>query len=222
MDIETLQKQVSSVVTPVAYTELEVDFSHGTVVNFATTYASAMNGKLAKVGSHLSIDEEEMRRYLNTLLSWRIAKVTSKRVPKEAFSVMIPALFAISLTHIGKVYDKDLGIEIKPVLLKELDVMSDAEAIKFSRTKLLLVEDLGFELVEGMPKSPDGESDFMYFQMSDNEILRHDNAAHPAYAVLAAFFRMKALENVLTYRVNYGLISEYDNMLEGLIYDEAR
>lgn len=223
VNLESLQKQVQAVSTPVDYQELTVNFSDGIVVDFATTYVSAMNGKLAKVNSSISFDETDMKKYLNTLLKWRIDKVNKKRVPSESFNVMVPSLFAISLTHVGTVYDKDLGISLKPHYDEDkLECMSDKEAIMFSRTKLLLVEDLGFELVEGLPKAHQGESDFMYFHMTDNAIVRHDNRAHPAYAVLAAFFRMKTLENVLTYRVNYGLISEYEDMLAGLIYDEAR
>lgn len=222
VDIETLQKQVSKVSSPVDDVEIKVDFSHGTVVRFATTYTDAINGKIALVSPQNQIEEGEMIRYLNTLLTWRINKFTKERVPNEAHDVMIPSLFAISLTHIGKVYDKDLGISLIPVLEKPLEIMTPEEALKFSRSRILRAEDLGFELVQGLPKAFDGEANFMYFQMSDNEILRHDNAAHPAYAVLAAFFKMKSLENILTYRVSYGLISEYDRLLEGLIYDESR
>lgn len=228
MDIKKIETIATNVVTPVNFTTVNVDFGEGVMPEYGVTYVSAINQKLALRGSSLSFDPVEMTKYLNTLLKYRVAFSSGiGRVDPLARNLLVPALYALTLTHVGSVYDKDLGIQLVPFLASDskknvkLDCMSIQEATNFSKS-LQIVEDLGFELVEGLPKDKNGESDFMYFHMSEDVVKRHDNRAHPSYAVLAAFFRMKQLEDVLTFRANYGLISEYDEMLKGLIYDEAR
>lgn len=241
MDIKKIESVAGNVIVPVNHVKVKVSFGCGIMPEFAETYVNAMNQRLAARGSSLSFDRNEMEKYLNTLLKYRIDRVngTGKNEP-NARLLKVPALYALSLTHVGPVFDKDLGVELVPILESNdsnsdvtdevsgrgrsatiMATMNIQEALDFSR-KLLVVEDLGFELVEGLPKEREGDSDFMYFHMSADSILRHDKGAHPGIAVLTAFFRMKQLENILTFRVNYGLISEYEEMLKGLIYDEAR
>ena len=223
MDIKKIESIATNVVTPVDYKEIKVDFGDGILPDFGKTYVNAMNQKLALRGSAREFDVDQMNKYLNTILLYRVMYTAELgRVDSKARMLKIPALYATSLTHIGTVYDKDLGIQLTPELDKKaIKTMSIEEALQFSR-ELDIVEDLGFELVEGMPRDKNGEADFMYFHMSEGNITRHDNRAHPSFAVLSAFFRMKQLENVLTYRVTYGLVTEYEEMLKGLIYDEAR
>lgn len=217
-----VQSIAGNVITPVDFVEVKVDFGSGLVADFAETYASTINSKFALRGSALNVSSEEMLKYLNTLLLYRIQYINGQRVPQESRSLMIPALVALTLNNIGKVYDKDYGVELIPVLEGEIDVMDIKEALLFSRQKLLLAEDLGFELVEGLPKDRTGEANFMFFHFSGDSILRHNNAAHPGYAVLAAFFKMQQLTEVLSFRSSYGLQAEYKEMLTGLIYDESR
>jgi hypothetical protein len=162
-------------------------------------------------------DPVEMHGYLNFLLKTRIDKVSGKRVDHQTRYLMIPALYAISLNQIGKVYDKELGIELVPKIDAEIDMMDLQEAMKYSR-KLLIVQDLSFELVEGLPKDITGSSDFMFMHMTEEAVVRHNSVPHPAIAALTAFFRMKQLESVLSFRVHYGLISEHENALKNLIY----
>lgn len=222
MEIKKIQSIANNILTPVDYQKVSVDFGQGIVPGFAETYVSAMNAKLALRGSSIQFDAKELTKYLNLLLKLRIESVNgSGKTDFRAKDLKIPALYALSLTHVGYVYDKDLGIELMPVVEK-LDVMTVDTALDFSRQKLSIVEDLGFELVVGLPRDRNGESNFMYFHMSEDKILRHSSEAHPGFAVLAAFFRLRQLQEVLTFRVNYGLVSEYDQMLKGLIYDEAR
>lgn len=222
MNLESLQKQITVAVKAKDIQKVEVDFSSGIAQDFGKTYVGAMNKKLTLVNSSSYLDEDDMLKYLNTLLHYRINGCKDHSARLKIKQLFVPSLFAISLSHIGKVFDKDLGIELIPVLTTDLSIMEIDDALDFSRSKLGLVEDLGFELVQGLPKDDSGVADFMYFHMSDSEILHHDRKAHPALAVLSAFFRMKALQSVLNYRISYGLISEYENMLQGLIYDEAR
>lgn len=224
MDLMSKVESIAgNIVFPVSHEKVKVSFSKGILPEFAKTYVSAMNTKLSYRGSSLQFDAIKLQKYLNTILKYRIDSVNgSRNLPPHARRLMVPALYALSITQVGVVYDKDLGVELTPVLDKDFDdFMSDEEAINFSR-ELLIVEDLGFELVEGLPRDQKGGADFMYFHMSETSILRHDKKAHPGIAVLTAFFHMKQLENVLSFRVSYGLISEYEEMLKGLIYDELR
>jgi len=221
MDIDKIQSMTGNVVTPVDHVMVKVDFGNGIVEGFASTYVDAMNNKFASRGSSLSFDENEMQRYLNYLLLQRVKYSTGEgKTDRDSRFLKVPALFALSLTHVGRVFDKDLGIELIPVI-GEIDAMTPEEALKFSR-RLTIVEDLGFELVEGLPKDRNGDSNFMYFHMADDNVKRHNKDSHPGFAVLAAFFKMKQLDEILTFRVTYGLVSEYEEMLKGLIYDESR
>lgn len=228
MEFKKIESIAGNIVTPVDFKTVEVDFGKGIVEDFSDTYVGAMNAKLALRGSSKQFDETEMRKYLNFLLVTRINSVNNTgKFDHRTRQLKVPALYALTLTHIGSVYDKDLGIELTPKIdTKSKDIsnaiMTADEAIKFSRGELSIVEDLGFELVEGLPNDKNGDGNFMYFHMAEEAVTRHDNQAHPGYAVLAAFFRMKQLQDVLSQRVSYGLISEYDEMLKGLIYDEAK
>lgn len=222
MTLENITKKVNFIPTPAKAETVEVNFEGGLVDDFAATYCSAMNNKLELRGSSKEFNAEKMDKYLNFLLQERINFTTGGKTSKKSKYLLIPALYALALTHVGYVFDKELGITLKPKTdLKKDDILTEDEAIAFSN-ELRLVEDLGFELVEGIPRDIKGSVDFMYFQMTETEIMRHSNTAAPSYAVLAAFFRMKRIEDVLTFRVSYGLISEYEEMLTGLIYDEAR
>jgi len=222
MEIDKIKSIAANVITPINYERVAVSFGHGILPEFAKTYVDAMNGKLALRGSSLSFDRQEMEKYLNTILSIRINRVNGEgKGAPEARYFKIPALYALTIRHVGIVYDKDLGIELYPVLDGEIEVMSISEAADYSR-RLQLVEDLGFELVEGLPNDRTGEADFMYFHMTEDSLVRHNKDTHPGVGILTAFFRMKQLENVLTFSVSYGLISEYQELLKGLIYDEVR
>ena len=218
-------EKVSNIITPVDQEVVTVSFTgNGVLPDFAETYADAINTKINIKGGSIEFDASELQRYFNFLLAARIKKVTGGKVTQSARNLNIPALFAISLTHIGEVHDRDLGITLLPELKvdKDAEFMTDDEAIKFSRT-LTFVQDLGFELVQGIPFDRLGDSGFMYMTLAETgHLVRHNNDAHPGVAALSAFFRMEQLGNLLTFRVSYGLVSEYEDMLKGLIYDEAR
>lgn len=218
--LETIKNQVSNVVTPVQFNTVEVDFGKGIVEGFASNYVSAINSKLALRGSSLNFSDTEMKSYLNLILKLRIESVNGRKVDYRVKNFLIPALYALSLAQIGMVYDKELGIQLTPVI-KDIEAMTVEQAEMFS-FKLHNIQDLGFELVAGLPKEKSGDINMMYFNYTDQLVTRHSSSAHPGYAVLASFFRMQQLENVLTYRVSYGLIEEYDTLLRGLIYDEGR
>ena len=218
-------EKVSTIISPVDQEVVTVSFKgKGVLPDFSETYADAINSKIAIKGGSMSFDSAEILSYFNFLLKARIDKVNGKRIPSNARNLNIPALFAISLTHIGEVHDKDLGITLIPKLNTDEEVvcMTEANATKFSR-KLTLVQDLGFELVQGIPFDRLGDVSFMYMTLAENShLVRHNNEAHPGIAALTAFYRMEQLGNLLSFRVSYGLVSEYEDMLKGLIYDEAR
>lgn len=222
MDIKNLESIAKNVVAPIDFIQADVDFGSGIIPGYAQTYVSAMNSKLALRGSALQFDESEMSKYLNLLLKLRIDQ-TSGRAKSDfrARNLKIPALYSIALLHIGKVYDPELGIELVPTYGK-MDCMSVEDAMIYSMSKLSIVEDLGFQLVLGLPKETNGDTNFMYFHSAEEKIVRHDRKAHPSFALLTAFFRLKQLDNLLNFRVSYGMFSEYESMLKGLIYDEAR
>lgn len=217
VDINTIIDTQVNVVRPIDLVTTKVDFGLGIVTGFTSSYVNAINNKLMLRGTNFSFEEKEITNYLNFLLQNRVKQVNGQRVD---FSVKrdlnIPALYALTLQQVGKVFDKDLGVELIPYLESDISDMTLEEAIAFSK-KLMLIEDLGFELVRGLPKDSEGSSEFMFFHVSGNLVTRHASDAHSGYAILASFFRMKQLESVLSFRVNYGIIEEYDRMLDSLI-----
>lgn len=217
VEISSILDTQVNVIRPVNFVTTKVDFGFGIVQGFATSYVNAINNKLILRGTNFSFEEEKISSYLNFLLQSRIRQVNGKHVDHSVKRVLnIPALYALTLQQVGKVYDKDLGIELIPHLDEDISEMTLEDAISFSK-QLAIIEDLGFELVQGLPKDTDGSTEFMFFHVSDNFVTRHASDAHSGYAILASFFRMKQLESVLTFRVNYGIIEEYDRMLDSLI-----
>lgn len=217
MEISKIIETQVNVIRPIDFVTTKVDFGLGIVQDFASSYVNAINNKLILRGTNFSFDEKEIKSYLNFLLQNRVRQVNGKHVDHSVKRVLnVPALYALTLQQVGKVYDKDLGIELVPHLDEDISAMTVQEAIAFSK-KLMIIEDLSFELVQGLPKDTDGSSEFMFFHISGNLVTRHASDAHSGYAVLASFFRMKQLESVLTFRVNYGIVEEYDRMLDSLI-----
>lgn len=161
-----------------------------------------------------------MEKYLNYLLINRIKSMTSK-IDYDIRYFKVPALYALTLSQVGKVYDRHLGIELVPFIStednKKISSFTTKEALAFSR-RLQLIEDFDFELVEGLPRDKEGSQEFMFFHVSENMVLRHEGTTHSGFAILTSFFKMKQLESVLTHRVVYGTVDEYDRMLEDLIY----
>lgn len=220
LNIDSILSKTGNIVSPAHFNTVEVDFGNGIVEGFPSNYVDAINSKIALRGSSISFDVSDMTLYLNLLLSLRIDQVQGRKVDFRVRGFLVPALYALSLNQIGNVYDREQGIQLTPTI-KAIDKMSLEEASNFSK-RLQLIQDLGFELVPGLPAERTGDINFMYFHYTDSMVLRHSSSAHPGYAVLAAFFRMQQLESLLSYRVSYGLIAEYDELLKGLIYDEAR
>jgi hypothetical protein len=220
MDIKRIESVVSQVPHPVDLTIVKVCFGGGILSDFSAAYAQTVNRR-ASFKMDITFDEGDMQRYLNFLLKTRISQVVGGKFDRRVRRLFIPAMFSLSLAHIGVVMDKATGVKLVPSLDDKVDAMTIDEAVAFS-DELGFVEDLGFELVCGLPRDIDGDVNFMMFIHSEGYILRHNNLAHPAYAVLSAFFRMKQLESVLSFRVNYGFVAEYEEMLRGLIFDEGR
>ena len=218
-------EKLTAVITPVDHKVVKVSFSGEDILSgFAETYADAINSKISMRGGSKSYDSVEFQRYFDYILESRIDKVNGKRITGRAKDLLIPALFATAINHIGEVFDAELGIALEPEFVtdKSFKKMTEVEAIKFSR-ELTLVEDLGFEVVPGIPFDRKGDIGFMYMSLaSDGSMVKHDAKTHPGVVALTAFFKMEQLGNLLSFRVSYGLKSEYDEMLKGLIYDEAR
>lgn len=221
MTINSIEALTSNVITPVQFDTIEVSFGCGIIHGFAESYASAINNKLAFKGSSISFDSDVLQKYLNLLLKARVEFVQGKRLDGLFKQMFIPSLYGLALAQIGTVFDKDIGIELIPVVNEEIECLSVQEALAFSR-KLQMCEDLGFEMNPGLPTDKFGSTEFMFFHMADDRIVRHAKDASPAFAALTAFFRMEQLSSMLSFRVNYGLIAEYENMLHGLISDSLR
>lgn len=220
MDTSILTSTEYAVIKPVNYVTTKVDFGSGIVPGFARTFVRAINKKMSHVANVPDIDENEMEKYLNFLLISRIQSITGK-TSRNLRNLRIPALYALTLNQIGKVEDRVLGVSLVPYIsdsdVRNLPTHTIEDAIEFSQI-LSIVEDYGFELVKGLPRDDEGSIDFMFFHVSENLVLRHEGKTHSGFAILTSFFKQKQLESVLSQRVTYGTIDEYDSMLQDLIY----
>lgn len=222
MELDKLTATQVAVTTPVSKDSIFVSFADGIVPGFAKAYSLAISKKLVGVNNVPNFDTYEIEKYLNFLLLKRVKFVNGSSYPKAIRNLKIPALYALTLAQIGTVYDKQLGITIAPMITdveeKTISVMTESEAIDFSYD-LSILENFNFEMVKGLPFETGGSIDFMYFHVSNDIVLRHDALAHSGIAVLVSFFRQKQLESILTSRVNYGDVSDYDRILTSLIME---
>lgn len=217
LDNTTFQT-VEGIKRPINQETLVVRLTQAISKRHIDIYLTTFNNAYAKVNSQLEVSSDELMKYFNTLAKYRVDKVNGRKVPLESKQLRIPSVYALALLHVGKVYDPEQGIHLVPEFeVTEDEIMTPNEALEFSYAKLTLLEQLGVTFVFGLPKDLDGSLEAMYFHFSADQVLRHNDRAHPGMAALASFFEFQQLQSILSHRVSYGFISEQELILRQII-----
>lgn len=224
-----IEKQLDSlpVATPVALKEEQSEVDFGTCLKEAMikNLYNSWADKASYQNKVFRLEFDEFKKYCSTLLALRIDSIKHENGYKKKFlhtRIRVPALIALTLSSIGFVHQKNLGLTLYPVHAVPDDEKLTDEELEQVSNKLGHLEDLGFVMVDGLPKDRMGNSHFMFFNKTNNVITRHDDLAPSSLAVLTSFFDTLQLKATLSQRVDYGTVETYDNLLAGLIYDSAR
>lgn len=227
--MEQLQKKLDSLhsATPVALKEdrAEVNFGSKFKEEIVRKLYNSWITKAEYSNKVFKLTEEQVVKYCNTLFALRVDSIErTKDYKNKALykSLRVPALMALVFAAIGKVHDREIGFTLIPVhSLPKKDYMSDEELEKISY-QLANLEDLGFVMIEGLPRDQKGNPDFMYFNITKDTITRHNSSAPSSLAILTSFFDTLQLKATLTQTVDYGTTTMYDELLSNLIYDSGR
>lgn len=170
------------------------------------------------------LDSKDIEKYLKTLKWMRVCTVLGKadnqfrQYRTLANVVAVPVLEYQILVCIGKAYDRDYNLEFEPAYnVTEDDILSPAEMEAIS-SLFRQFENSGMKVVYGIPKSVEGELDFMAMSHVGEAIVSY-RRSHPVYGFLASFIRQQKLNEVtgLMSRVIYGYESDYKYQMDALI-----
>lgn len=187
--------------------------------------------RLTRFNSRQSIlDEELMFKYLNTVIYLHVSNVNGA-FPRDYQSLknkmVIPAVFAAILSHIGEVVDKSFGLKFTPTFdIDASDLLTPSQIWEII-DEFYLLESVGLKLTTSGFLNPKdcGSLGFMGCQLvSNGDILsyRHDS---PVFGFYKAMFDSSALEQVLglqALRVRYGTFEHYKSLVKALINEVER
>lgn len=165
----------------------------------------------------IDVESEEILKYLKTLTFLRVSLVNGDQ--NKALSgytrlvkhLNIPVMFYQCLIAMGVAVDRDFSIQFNPVYsIDSTDLLSPESMIEISDIMSRL-EMNGLKIVEGIPRDPEGELDFMALSHVEEQVLGYKRS-HPVYGFLASFFAQKQLSDVtgMMCRVLYGYDSDYE------------
>jgi hypothetical protein len=182
--------------------EVTVNLESQVLSNYTQALFENLENAVVSRGGQLTFSNEELLEYVQSLIAARIGYVTHTDITVRPMdNVCVPSYIAVLLSNIGKAVDHGLGVELVPASVKS--PLTKDEIISFSR-KLVSLSNFGFEYSDGYSRDKFGSWDFMAMTLIEDEVLRHDNVAHPVYALLAATVGLKGVESALSPRVTYG------------------
>lgn len=158
--------------------------------------------------------QEDVLKAFKTLVHLRVNGTRSQGLSGYVEVVRhfaVPVLLYQLLIPIGRAYDADYSIEFIPVSrIAGEDLLAPQEMMAISDVFRRL-ENLGFKVVYGIPKDPEGELQFMAMSHVEEKILSYRTADHPVYAFLASFFRQEKLNETTgtMCRILYGYESDF-------------
>lgn len=162
------------------------------------------------------LEFEDILKYFKTLVWLRCEDV--KDVRSNSFKpyaglmrhLEVPVLVYQLLIVIGNAMDFDYSISFKPEYsIESEDLLSPDEMLSLSTT-FRSMREIGFASVTGLPRTKDGELDFMALCHVEGVVRGYRNS-HPVYGFLAAFFEQKKFNEITgnMCRVIYGYDTDY-------------
>lgn len=171
-----------------------------------------------------SVSKTAFMEYLEFLITLRVAYTTGGRISNNVRMVQewtYPASFASVLPCIGVVLDHETGIQYIPELNSPVVIseVSDEKVMQYQRVSNLLKVCEGVIMSTEMPKTKEGDLEFMSFLVLDGIIKATSKVAHPVKALLRAVVAQSAVDHILgvkAFRVNYGSIEDMKYVVSNL------
>jgi hypothetical protein len=167
-----------------------------------------------KLTEELSV--EDILKYLLTLIWMRVCHVNSET--SKAYAgyrnlakrVEVPAIVYQLMICIGEAFDKDFSIRFLPRYSVDSEMLLSPDELLALSDIMLNLKEIGFACVTGLPRTREGELDFMAICHVE-EVVKSYRDSHPVYGFLASFFAQKELNEVtgLMCRIVYGYDSDY-------------
>jgi hypothetical protein len=167
--------------------------------------------------SDAGVGPEEILNYLKTLIFIRVSLVNGdygkalQGYTNLAKHLSVPVMLYQCLIAMGIAIDRDFGIRFNPVYSIDSKELLSPEQMAEISDIMVRLEPNGLKIVEGVPRDPEGEIDFMALSHVE-DVVRSYRRSHPVYGFLAAFFAQKSLNEITgtMCRVVYGYISDYE------------
>lgn len=189
---------------------VEINPDNAVFKSFIDTFVYNALGELNALGGSIDLDADTLRNYCNTAIAARCELTANGRCNywHRSEECKIPAFLAAALASIGIAEDTSLGLNFKPKYAgDESQLIKDkTERLRISQM-LTLLERRGFKFADVLEYSRKGEINFLMMEVIENDVRARNNDAHPAYALLAAFFNVTGITKVLgnsALRVSYG------------------
>lgn len=169
-------------------------------------------------------NEDEVAKYLNTLLAIRISYVrqqkflTSKKYDRFQYSeaVTVPAVFNVLLNQVGRVVDDELGIELIPAIADELPLL-DSKRFNQMSIELRDLRAIGETYATVLPRDRKGDSLFMSLSMEDEHVVGRDPKVHPTQVFLGAFYEAVVTDDVVKPLLSFASVDSLRRVVGNVI-----
>lgn len=213
-----MSSAINSKPTPVSFETMEVDVSESISDSIISAYVIAIRSALGETNCHFDVNAEMLKKYIGFLIIQRVGFVNGGSLDRETRYLKVPCVLALALSHLGRCVDASLGITLVPTCdPSKIEACGIHEAKQFSETVLSAAELGGLKCVQGLPRSPEGHLDTMYFTWASDRCLAHKTGLETGAAALSCFFKAKQVGSWVTPRVVYGYGSELEAALRSVI-----
>jgi len=178
---------------------------------FIRSFCIAVQDKLVLDSSNgLPVSLEEISAYLEYACFARVVQVDGTQQKGELLwkrydNFFVPSFLAVFLAQVGIVERADLGLRLTPTWKGDVPKITRDQLMRVSNLMRLL-EDHGFEMMKGLPKGSDGSWSMMSMELIEGHVHNTTPEHHPSFAVMAAFFGVAGLAQVLSssaFRIRY-------------------
>lgn len=169
----------------------------------------------------LVLGEEEMVKYINTIIYLRTLQVTNDKKYTQDYravsrSLNIPVRLYQIVLSLGEATDRDYGIMFIPTFTINSEDLLSPEELKEASFRIGMMIQEGYLVVEtGLPREITGELGFMACLVSTDEKVYSYRKDHPVYGFIASFFDSTIMNAAFLqeYRIYYGARTDYESVL---------
>jgi len=183
--------------------------SESLVPQFAKSFLMHARTRNPLLMRELDLTAQEIDRYTKYLISKRIEVIDNDCRDFQKLRVLyMPAMIQYTLSVIGRVDMREIGLTIKPVLAplaEGEELMTYSEALDVSEKLGKLERDMAI-VKDGMPRGQEGDSDVMSCALIEGYIRAIRPVQHVSATYMAAFAGFQTRKNFVLnalYRVQY-------------------